>query len=284
MNLDRLSLLLEQFRVRAHLFYNGSLCGVTRFAAQPGRAFLHILRHGQLSVRHDPRDPVPEVLTIDRPSLLFYPRPLGHEFYDLPNEGSDFTCATLDFDGGEHHPLARSLPDLIIVPLDEAAGLEQALGLLFAETESVRCGHRLLADRLFEIVLLQLLRWLFDHPDRCDIPVGLFRGAIASPRCTRFAGDSSRPRPGLVGAIAGSGSQAVTQRFCGAIQTVGRRHASRLLAQWRLSLACQRLVQGQSAKRIALDLGYANPSALSRLFPQRTGQSMREWLAGRQSE
>ncbi|XOT97998.1 hypothetical protein ACMTAU_03805, partial [Alcaligenes pakistanensis] len=30
MNLDRLSLLLEQFRVRAHLFYNGSLCGVTR--------------------------------------------------------------------------------------------------------------------------------------------------------------------------------------------------------------------------------------------------------------
>ena len=43
MNLDRLSLLLEQFRVRAHLFYNGSLCGVTRFSAQPGRAFLHIL-------------------------------------------------------------------------------------------------------------------------------------------------------------------------------------------------------------------------------------------------
>lgn len=48
MNLDRLSLLLEQFRVRAHLFYNGPLCGMTRFAAQPGRAFLHILRRGQL--------------------------------------------------------------------------------------------------------------------------------------------------------------------------------------------------------------------------------------------
>lgn len=30
-------------------------------------------------------------------------------------------------------------------------------------------------------------------------------------------------------------------------------------------------------------LGYANPSALSRLFRQRTGQSMREWLAARQS-
>ena len=31
--LDRLSPLLERFRVRAHLFHNGPLCGVTHFAA-----------------------------------------------------------------------------------------------------------------------------------------------------------------------------------------------------------------------------------------------------------
>lgn len=283
MNLDRLSLLLEQFRVRAHLFYNGSLCGVTRFSAQPGRAFLHILRRGQLSVRHDPRDPVPEVLTIDRPSLLFYPRPLEHAFYDMPNEGSDFTCATLDFDGGEHHPLARSLPDLIIVPLEEAAGLEQALGLLFAETESVRCGHRLLADRLFEIVLLQLLRWLFDHPDRCEIPVGLFRGLSHPPVARALLAIQSDPgRDWTVQSLA---QEAKMSRSAFAVQFkhwVGDTPAD-YLAQWRLSLACQRLTQGHSAKRIALDLGYANPSALSRLFRQRTGQSMREWLAARQS-
>ena len=42
--IDRLSALLERFRVRAHLFHNGPLCGTTTFAAEPGRGFLHMLR------------------------------------------------------------------------------------------------------------------------------------------------------------------------------------------------------------------------------------------------
>ena len=41
---DRLSSLLERFRVHAHLFHAAPLCGVTHFAAQPGRGFLHVLR------------------------------------------------------------------------------------------------------------------------------------------------------------------------------------------------------------------------------------------------
>ena len=41
--IDRLSSLLERFRVRAHLFHAGPLCGVTHFAARPGRGFLHVL-------------------------------------------------------------------------------------------------------------------------------------------------------------------------------------------------------------------------------------------------
>nr|MBP8225921.1 cupin domain-containing protein [Acidovorax sp.] len=53
--LDRLSPLLERFRVRAHLFHNGPLCGVTHFAAAPGRGFLHVLRRGEMVVTHQPQ-------------------------------------------------------------------------------------------------------------------------------------------------------------------------------------------------------------------------------------
>ena len=49
---DRLSALLERFRVHAHLFHAGPLCGVTHFDAKPGRAFLHVLRHGDMVVTH----------------------------------------------------------------------------------------------------------------------------------------------------------------------------------------------------------------------------------------
>ncbi|WP_458233038.1 cupin domain-containing protein, partial [Roseateles sp. P5_E8] len=50
--LDRLSPLFERFRVRASLFHTGPLCGVTHFDAQPSRGFLHVMRNGEMEVRH----------------------------------------------------------------------------------------------------------------------------------------------------------------------------------------------------------------------------------------
>jgi len=162
--LDRLSSLMERFHVRAHLFHAGALCGLAQFDARPGRGFPHVLRRGELVVTHRPRSGVPRRIEVAEPSLLFYPRPLAHSFHNPPAEGSDFVCATLDFDGGAQHPLARALPSLLVLPLRAVDGLEHTLALLFAEAERVRCGQRLLADRLFDVLVLQLLRCLLDHP------------------------------------------------------------------------------------------------------------------------
>src|SRR3546814_3717017 len=62
-----------------------------------------------------------------------------------------------------HDALPICLPPLVVLPVRAVAGLQASLDLLFDEADHVRCGHRLLADRLFEVVLIQLLRWLFDH-------------------------------------------------------------------------------------------------------------------------
>jgi hypothetical protein len=67
------------------------------------------------------------------------------------------TISTLDCEGGAQHPLARALPALVVLPLHAVDGRAQALELLFAETERVRCGQRLLADRLFDVLLVQQL-------------------------------------------------------------------------------------------------------------------------------
>ena len=53
---DRLSAVLDRFRVRASLFHAGELCGRQTFEPQPGRAFLHVLRRGAMEVRHRPGD------------------------------------------------------------------------------------------------------------------------------------------------------------------------------------------------------------------------------------
>lgn len=277
-SIDRLSALLERFRVRAHLFHSGPLCGVTRLDALPGRGFLHVLRRGELVVTHRAGAGAPRRIEVREPSVLFYPRPVAHEFYNAPAEGSDFTCASLDFDGGDRHPLARALPALVLLPSRRVQGLEQALALLFAETDRVRCGHRLLADRLFEVVLLQLLRWLLDHPDEGGISAGLLAG-LSDPKLAR-ALVAVHEDPGRAWSLERMAAEAGMSRSAFAVRfraVVGETPAEHL-SNWRLAIAQAQLRQGRSIKAIATELGYANPSALSRVFAQRVGTSPRGWL------
>jgi AraC-like DNA-binding protein len=277
--IDRLSALLERFRVRARLFHHGPLCGISRFPAEPGRGFLHVLQRGELELRHGARGTeLPRRLTIREPTLLFYPRPLAHEFRNPPEDGSDFVCAELEFDGGERHPLVRALPPLILLPLARVEGLAPALALLFGETERLRCGQRLLADRLFEVVLIQLLRWLIDHPAEAGIQPGLLSG-LADPRLAR-ALVALHEAPGAAWSLAAMAEQAGMSRsaFAAAFKAALGQPPADYLADWRLSLAQAQLRQGRPVKAIADELGYASASALSRLFSQRLGRSPRQWL------
>jgi AraC-like DNA-binding protein len=274
---DRLSALLDRFRVRAALFHSGALCGSTTFEAVPGRAFLHVLRRGSMQVRHPSRSGLQRKITVDEPTLLLYTRPVEHVFINPPRDGSDFSCATLDFDGGDRNPLVAALPALVRVPLREIEGLQPALDLLFAETDRVRCGSRLLADRLFEVVLIQLLRWLIDHPQRVGITSGLIMG-LSDARLAKAlialhrspADDWSLPR---MAAEAGMSRSAFAASFKEATGTTPAEYSS----DWRLTLAMSQIRSGLPVKSIAADLGYASASSLSKAFKQRFGASPRGW-------
>jgi AraC-like DNA-binding protein len=276
---DRLSALLERFRARATLFHSGALCGTSTFDAQPGRAFVHVLRRGSMTVRHPARCGVATVVRVDEPMLLLYPRPLRHVFVNPPSEGSDFTCATVGFDGGEHNPIVRALPPLVRVPLREVEGLQPALALLFAETDRARCGSRLLADRLFEVVLIQLLRWIIDHPHRVGVPRGLITG-LADPRLAKTlvalhqspGEDWSLQRMARVASMSRSA-------FAEAFRNATGMTPAAYLTDWRLTLATSMLHAGRPVKLSAAELGFASPSSLSKAFRHRFSLSPREWLA-----
>lgn len=276
--LDRLAAMLDRFRVSVRLFHSGALCGVTTFDAQPGRGFFHILRRGEMVVTHHEGAGLARRIVATEPTLFFYPRPLSHQFHNAPRDGADFTCASVHFEAGENHPLVRALPALIALPLSKVPGLDGALDLLFSEADKVRCGHRLIADRLFEVVLLQLLRWLLDHGQEGGVSTGLVCG-LADPQLAR-ALTAMHDRPHMPWTIETLAQQSAMSRSSFASRfkkTVGVGPLD-YLTDWRLAIAKKRLRQGHAVKHIAPELGYANASALSRVFAQRVGCSPREWL------
>lgn len=276
-SIDRLSALLERFKVHARLFHKGPLCGVSRFPAEAGRGFLHVMRRGEVELRHAARLGLPRRVRVAEPTLLFYPRPLAHEFRNPPQDASDFVCAELEFEGGALNPLARALPPLVLLPLARVEGLAQSLQLLFTETERVRCGQRLLADRLFEVVLIQLLRWLIDHPCEAGVQPGLITG-LSDERLARVL-VALHEAPGEPWGLETMAEAAGMSRsaFAAHFKAVLGQTPATYLAHWRLTLAQAGLRQGRPLKLIADELGYANASALSRLFSRQLGCSPRRW-------
>lgn len=275
---DRLSTLLERFRVRASLFHTGPLCGRTVFDAESDRAFLHVLRRGALEIEHSGNGGVLTRIVVNEPTLLLYPRAVRHTFVNPPHADSDFTCATLRFDGGDRNPIVTALPPLVRVALDDVQGLRPALGLLFAETERVRCGSRLLADRMFEVVLIQLLRWVIDHPLAVGIGSGLVMG-LSDPRLAKAlvalhrAPQEDWPLARMA-AAAGMSRSAFAEVFKAATGTTPAAY----LTDWRLSVATSMLRAGHPQKLVAAQLGFSTASSFSRSFKQHLGVSPRGWL------
>lgn len=277
--IDRLDPMLERFSVRARQFHIGPLCERRRFGAEPGRGFLHILRAGTLRVE-DGRQP--RLRTISEPSLLFYPRPHEHLFHARAEQPVDLACATLEFDGGGGHPLVRALPDVVTVPIADVEGLDRSLELLFAEIDEFRCGHRYVVDRLFEIALLKLLRWLLDHPRELGLPPGLFAG-LADPAIARALAGMHED-PGLpwtlesLGRLARMSRSAFAARFRALVGVAPHEY----LTGWRMTIGQQLLREGRPVSEIAAGLGYTS-SSFSRVFAQRTGRSPRVWAEEQRS-
>lgn len=271
MPVDRLATLLQRFSVSAEVFHSGALCGIADFAPQEGRGQLHLLRRGPVRVEHAHR----AALQMDEPSLLLYPRPLWHRFVCDADVGADLACAFVRFDIGGGSPLAAALPELLHLPLAALPDCGSVLDALFDEAFAERCGRQHVVDRLFEVVLVKLLRYAMDQG---RLQGGLLAG-LGRPRLARVltALHEEPQRPWTLesmAALAGMSRSAFAREFHAA---VGQPPGDYLLG-WRLLLVQQRLRAGESLKRIASGIGYASEAALSRAFAARFGRSPRAWL------
>lgn len=267
---DRLEALLSRFSVRAQMFHAGTLCGINDLAPEGDCGQLHLIKRGVVTVSHDGTGE----LRVAAPSLLLYPRPLAHRFVMDTRDGADLTCANLRFEGGSANPIAATLPAFVCLPLEQLKGSGDVLALVFEEAFEERCGRRAMLDRLFEVVLIQILRHLMDSG---QTQIGMLAG-LGHPRL-RLALIAMHEQPAEDWSLEALASRAGMSRsvFANAFRDTVGCTPGVYLQHWRISLVQQALRQGRPLKLIADEVGYGSESALSRSFKASCGLSPREW-------
>jgi len=266
---DRLAVLLERFSVTAQVFHAGALCGINTLEAEPGVGQLHLVQRGPLEVFHGGTS-----LRIDAPSLLLYPRAMTHRFVSDDARGADMACANVRFEGGAQNPISAALPDVVCVPLDSLHGAQDVLALLFEEAFTQRCGRTALVNRLFEVVMIQVLRQLMETG---EVQGGMLAG-LSHPRL-RNAIVAMHEAPAKdwtldeLARVAGMSRSVFATHFREALGITPGQY----LQGWRVGLAQQALRHGKPLKVVASDVGYGSEAALSRAFKAHSGLSPREW-------
>lgn len=269
--LDRLAALFGHFSVSARTFQSGSLCGINTLDGNEPYGQLHLLRNGCADVWHGDS----KAYSLQAPTLLFYPRPTPHRFVTDALNGADFVCAHISFEGGAANPLVTALPKCVCIPLADLPDSLPVLELLFAEAEAKNCGRQIVLDRLFEVVLIHLLRQLME---RGATQIGLLAGLAHTQLRRAIVAMHDKPEENWsverLAATAGMSRSVFSNQFRDA---VGETPAS-YLQRWRIGLVQKWLKQGQSLKLIAEEAGYSSEPALSRAFKSQCGLSPTEWL------
>jgi len=274
--MDRLTPFFERFSLSARMFYSGQLCGVSpNLDEQAG--YLHVLRKGTLTVTH----PNARKLVLDTPSILFFPRPHQHRVHGSEEEGAELVCATVKFGVGMLNPLIASFPEPFVVPLNALPELAPALELLFSEATSEFPGRQPALDRLFEYILVLLIRSVVNAR---LVESGVLLG-LADERLGK-AIESMHRHPETRWSLEQLAQQAGMSRarFATHFREVVGMTPFDYLTNWRLGITQTMLRKGSSLKLIASAVGYANATALTRVFTQRLGMSPSEWLVARSTE
>ncbi|MFJ3483289.1 cupin domain-containing protein [Pseudomonas sp. NPDC090202] len=274
--MDRLSTLLSLFGVRANLFYSGELCGTSLFDGADQRGNIHLLQEGNLRLEVDGRP----VKDLTRPSLIFIPRPSRHRLIAADTHGARLQCASLEFAGGGSNPLAASLPDMIVLALDELPMLADAVQWLFVEAAGDHCGRDAALDRLFELIVIQLFRYLLDNH---TLDSGMMAGLADARLARSLVKVHDQPQqPWSVSDLARESNMSRASYAAHFKDVIGQTPADYLLS-WRVSLAQKLLREGRPMALIAEQVGYESPSALARAFRRKAGLNPRDWMKAAQS-
>lgn len=271
MEVDPLSPLLTQFSARARVFYTGTLCGSATFDQSANAGFLHLLRSGSMKLR----DVSGHTITVSEPTLIFYSRPMTHMIDPNPELGADLACASVEFDHQAFNPIASALPARFQCGLEEIEESRTLLDLLFGEAFAQRPARAEVLNRLFELVLIQLLRATIA---RGGGDASFLRG-LSHPQL-RKALYEMHSHPEANWSLEGLAHCAAMSRssFAETFRREVGQTPGEYLMRWRITTAQALLRRGTPLKLVGERVGYGSQAGFLRAFKEVVGVSPTAWL------
>lgn len=269
--MDRLAALFHRISLSAREVYTGTVCGDAVFDDSSGLGCLHVIRKGCLTVLLPHQEP----LQIDEPSLLFFPRPYKHGFHGVGVPDAELTCALVEFAGGLSNPLISALPDFLLIPLSSSPEIERAVTILFDEAFSKRSGRQATMDRLFEYVIILLLRHLIEVK---SLDCGILAGLADEKLSRAISVIHEHPEQSFsledLARVAGMSRARFASHFRKIVGTTPIDY----LTEWRISIAMPLIKKRIPIYLVAPSVGYSSCAAFTRAFSLKTGRSPRAWL------
>ncbi|MTH96567.1 AraC family transcriptional regulator [Roseibium sp. RKSG952] len=256
--LDRLSSLIERFRVQAEVI------PADRAVLEQANFLIQRLPDGSLQ-------------------LVFYPggaKTRGQNAAFSERDGLEtLVAAHIQITGAGHH-LVCALPKCIEIPLNLAPDLAMVVTPLVEEVVRPRCGGLAVFHRLCEVVVIRLLRHALETG---AADVGLLAG-LAHPRLAAalVAMHAAPERSWTLEQLASVAGMSRTQ-FAVTFREVVGVTPGMYLSAWRLDIARAELETGSPVKVVAKLCGFSSAAAFSRAFSRRYGYAptqMRSLEAG----
>jgi AraC-like DNA-binding protein len=270
--MDNLSAVLNRFSISAGVFYSGNLCGIAAFGDPSSRAgHLHLLKSGTLKLVQE--NGAIEIL--NEPTLIFLPRSERHRLMATESDQADIVCASIEYGTGTNNPLANTLPSIVILPLAELGKLHTTVLWLFEEAHDGANGRHAMMDRLCELLVIQLLRFVTDRGlVRTGMLAGMAHPQLAKCITAMHANPERSWQLEELADMAGMSRSVFAATFR---DIVGQPPGDYLIA-WRVGVAQGLLKKGRAVNLVANDVGYENASALGKVFRKKVGLSPMEWL------
>lgn len=268
---DSISRILEHVGLRASTFYAGPLCGLHDFAADQGVGHLHVFRSGETRVLQKGQQDI----LVSEPTLLFYPTPLDHRLDIKDSVVADVLCATVSYDIGVENAITQSFPSVIIIPFNALKRIDLTLTALFAEAEESNLGRQVMLDRLCDILLIQIVRFVIEQK---MVSSGILAG-LAHPRLSKLLVELLE-NPGQNWTLDTMATRTNRSRnaFATEFRNVVGSTATDFLTSVRITLAQRLLRRRRPIALVAEAVGYSSQPAFSRAFIRELGVSPSEWV------